>query len=103
MSPWLIVTAGWPAAPRIAANLLSRTAAHPETCWVVTSVALALGTGVLIALRSRERQGPRSTSCGTRWSRSAARSPSVARCCADSGSAPRRLASRRSSERSKGV
>ena len=55
MSPWLIVSAGWPAAASGAAGLLSAAATHPGTDAIVAAAALALGTGVLVGLRARER------------------------------------------------
>ena len=62
MSPWLIVSAGWPAAAGGAAGLLSAAATHPGTDAIVAAVALALGTGVLVGLRARRRPRGRSTS-----------------------------------------
>jgi hypothetical protein len=63
VSPWLIVSAGWPAAASGAAGLLSAAATHPGTDAIVAAAAaLALGTGVLVGLRARERPRRRSTS-----------------------------------------
>jgi len=61
VSPWLIVSAGWPAAASGAAGLLSAAATHPGTD-AIAAAALALGTGVLVGLRARERPRRRSTS-----------------------------------------
>ncbi|MGO8826421.1 MAG: hypothetical protein ACLQU9_14455 [Acidimicrobiales bacterium] len=59
MSPWLIVIVGWPAVTSAVAGLT----AHPVTdATVAAATALALGSGVLLRLRSRERPGRRSTS-----------------------------------------
>jgi len=62
VSPWLIVSAGWPAAASGAAGLLSAAATHPGTDAIVAAAASALGTGVLVGLRARERPRRRSTS-----------------------------------------
>ena len=62
MTPWLIVSAGWPAAASGAAGLLSAAATHPGADAIVATAALALGTGVLVGLRARERVRSRSTS-----------------------------------------
>jgi len=62
VSPWLIVSAGWPGAASGAAGLLSAAATHPGTDAILVAAALSLGTGVLVGLRARERPGRRSTS-----------------------------------------
>ncbi len=62
MSPWLIVTTGWPAATAAAAILLARATAHPVTDAIVATSALALVGGALLGLRTRQRPGRRSTS-----------------------------------------
>ena len=62
MSPWLIVTAGWPAATATAAVLLARATAHPGTDAIVATSALALVVGALLGLRARQGPGRRSTS-----------------------------------------
>ena len=62
MSPWLIVSAGWPAAASGAAGLLAAAARHLVTGAIVAAAALALGTGVLAGFRARHRPRRGSTS-----------------------------------------
>jgi len=62
VSPWLIVSAGWPGAASGSADLLSAAATHPGIDAIVAVAALSLGAAVLVGHRARERPGRRSTS-----------------------------------------
>ena len=62
MSPWLIVTLGWPAGPATLAAVLNRVAANPTAdAIVVTAIPATVGV-VLLGCRVRLRPRRRSTS-----------------------------------------